>query len=501
MLSTVSARRALWLGLLLVLALFCTPAAASEGGHHGLDGSKLGLWMILPFAGLLLAIALCPLFTPKFWHHHYGKVSAGFGVVAVLLMIVIGEGGGGGFEATLQSGMHVYLLDYVPFIILLLGLFTIAGGIYIRGDFRGTPFTNTMFLLVGTLIASWTGTAGASMLLIQPVLRANKQRKKKAHIIVFFIFLVSNIGGSLTPLGDPPLFLGFLKGVSFFWTFHILPETAFCAAILLALFFVLDTMIYKSDPLPPIDPNAQREKFGVLGVHNLLFLGGMIAAILGGAWLGGSGGALEGKALHIGNLAEVGYAGLLRDVVILIMAGLSLYTTRKAIREANNFSWGPIKEVAKLFAGIFICMVPALSILGAGKDGALAVVVNNVEYPWQYFWATGALSSFLDNAPTYLVFFQTAQATPMSVFAARGMSADPVSALVDMPHIILVSISCGAVFMGANTYIGNAPNFMVKAIAEENDVKMPSFLGYMLWSVGILIPLFVLLSFLFFRIG
>ena len=378
-------------------------------------------------------------------------------------------------------------------------MFTIATGIYIRGDFRGTPFTNTMFLLVGTLIASWIGTTGASMLMIQPLLRANKSRKKKAHIVVFFIFLVSNIGGSLTPLGDPPLFLGFLKGVDFFWTFHILPETLFCASILLAMFFILDSVIYKGDPLPPIDATQTREKFGVMGAHNLVFLAGMIGAILGGAWLAGEGRPLEGKALHLGDLAELSYAGLLRDALILVMAALSLYTTRKAIRQANNFSWGPIKEVAKLFAGIFICMVPALSILAAGPNGAMAFVVNNVEYPWQYFWATGALSSFLDNAPTYLVFFQTAQATPMSVFAARGLSAEPVSALVDMPHIILVAISCGAVFMGANTYIGNAPNFMVKAIAEENDVKMPSFIGYMLWSVGILIPLFILLTLIFFR--
>ncbi len=498
MLRTSSARCALLFGTFLAAAFFSGPLAAAEG-HHGLDGSKLGLWLILPFAGLLLAIAVCPLVAPKFWHHHYGKVAAGFGVLAVLLMIIVGESNGGGFHATLQSGAHVYLADYLPFIILLLGLFTIATGIYIRGDFRGTPFTNTMFLLVGTLIASWIGTTGASMLMIQPLLRANKPRKKKAHIVVFFIFLVSNIGGSLTPLGDPPLFLGFLKGVDFFWTMHILPETLFCASILLVTFFILDSVIYKGDPLPPIDATQTREKFGILGAHNLIFLGGMIGAILGGAWLAGEGRPLAGKALHIGDLAEIGYASLLRDVVILIMAGLSLYTTRKAIRDSNNFSWGPIKEVAKLFAGIFICMVPALSILAAGKDGALSFVVNNVEYPWQYFWATGLLSSFLDNAPTYLVFFQTAQATPMSVFHGRGIEGDAVSTLVDMPHIILVAISCGAVFMGANTYIGNAPNFMVKAIAEENDVKMPSFIGYMLWSVGILIPLFILLTLIFLR--
>ncbi len=485
--------------LLALPALFASPLCAAEGGHHGIDGSKLGLWLVIPFAGLLLAIAVCPLFTPKFWHHHYGKVAAGFGVLAVLLMVVIGEGGGGGFVPTLQSAAHVYLLDYVPFIILLTGLFTIAGGIYVRGDFRGTPFTNTAFLLVGTLIASWIGTTGASMLMIQPLLRANKQRKKKAHIFVFFIFLVSNIGGSLTPLGDPPLFLGFLKGVEFFWTLHLLPETCFMACILLTMFFILDSVIYKGDTLPPADSSKPREKFGLAGAHNAFFLLGLIGAILLGANLGGAGGALEGSSLHLGSIAEVGYAGLVRDVIILLMAAGSMLTTRKTIRDLNNFSWSPILEVAKLFAGIFICMVPALAILSAGKQGQLAFVVNNVEYPWQYFWATGVLSSFLDNAPTYLVFFQTAQATPMSVFAARGLSADPVSALVDMPHIILVAISAGAVFMGANTYIGNAPNFMVKAIAEQNDVKMPSFIGYMLWSVGILIPLFVIMTFVFFR--
>jgi Na+/H+ antiporter NhaD/arsenite permease-like protein len=647
MLSILSARRSFFVVCLAVVALFCSPAAAAEGGHHGVDGAKLGLWLVIPFAGLLLSIAVCPLVAPKFWHHHYGKVAAAFGVIAVLLMIVIGEDNGGGFMPTLQSAAHVYLLDYVPFIVLLLGLFTIAGGIYIRGDFRGTPLTNTMFLLVGTVIASWVGTTGASMLMIQPVLRANKQRKKKVHIIVFFIFLVSNIGGSLTPLGDPPLFLGFLKGVSFFWTFHLLPETLFCATLLLILFFVFDTIIYRSDALPIPDASQPRERFGLAGAHNLIFLGGLVAAVVGYGSLQKAGlfydaaatehekaeaALLEGyaeeaeskklddpvaeaarikalltkveeqecvwgyastleraeaseieelalheaskdtpkeaelrkkimtavqrfradidaeyrdvdaklsqatsesataakslddarvalaktlrshasavlavprdkavKSVHLGSVSHLPFSNIARELLILAMAALSLFTTRKVIRDSNNFNWGPIKEVAKLFAGIFVCMVPALAILAAGKEGALAFIVNNVERPWQYFWATGMLSSFLDNAPTYLVFFQTAQATPMSAFAARGLDPDPVSALVNMPHIILVAISCGAVFMGANTYIGNAPNFMVKAIAEENDVKMPSFIGYMLWSVGILVPLFVLLTLLFLR--
>lgn len=631
----------------IVAAVAAGPLLAAENGHHGVDGAKLGLWLVIPFAGLLLSIALCPLFAPKFWHHHYGKVSAAFGLIAVLLMIVIGESNGGGFMPTVQSAAHVYLLDYVPFIVLLLGLFTIAGGIYIRGDFRGTPLTNTMFLLVGTVIASWVGTTGASMLMIQPVLRANKHRKKKVHIIVFFIFLVSNIGGSLTPLGDPPLFLGFLKGVSFFWTFHLLPETLFCAISLLVLFFVFDTIIYRSDALPASDPAQPKERFGLAGAHNLIFLGGLVAAVVGygslqkagpfydsvasehekaeSALLEGYAAEAEGKklddpvaeaerikallakvedqeciwgyastlereeagevedlalheaskdtpkeaelrkkvrsavqrfradidaeyrdvdallaqaaaepataaksldqartafaktlrahasavlavprdkavkSLHLGSVGHLPFSNIARELLILAMAALSLYTTRKAIRDLNNFSWAPIQEVAKLFAGIFVCMVPALAILAAGKEGALAFIVNSVEYPWQYFWATGALSSFLDNAPTYLVFFQTAQATPMSVFAVRGLDPDPVSALVNMPHIILVAISCGAVFMGANTYIGNAPNFMVKAIAQQNDIRMPGFIGYMLWSVGILVPLFVVLTLLFLR--
>ncbi|MCC6574462.1 MAG: sodium:proton antiporter [Planctomycetes bacterium] len=473
-------------------------AASAEHEHHGVVGARMGLWLIIPFAGILLCIALCPLFTPKFWHHHYGKVAAGWGALALLLMILVGEGGGGGLMPALQSGAHVYLGDYLPFIILLLTLFTIAGGIYVKGDFRGTPATNTTLLLIGTLIASFVGTTGASMLMIQPVLRANKARKRKAHIFVFFIFLVSNVGGSLTPLGDPPLFLGFLKGVDFFWTMHLVPETSFAAGCLLVAFFIIDTMMYRRDPLPPMDPAAPREKFGIQGAHNLLFLGGMIAAIVGSASLPNSIPALAGN-IALGDLVQLPIAGVCRDVIMLLMAALSLATTAKAIRVANNFNWAPIKEVAKLFAGIFICMVPALAILSAGSHGQLAFIVNSVQQPWQYFWATGSLSSFLDNAPTYLVFFQTAQSTPMAEFAARGLSPDPVSHLVDMPHIILASISCGAVFMGANTYIGNAPNFMVKAVAEQNDVKMPSFLGYMLWSICILIPLFIVMSFIFFR--
>ena len=475
-------------------------AGQSHDEHeaHGIDGSKLGLYLAIPFVGILLCIALLPLFAAKFWSKNYGKVCAAWGALAVLMMIISGEGGGGGFMPTIQSSVHVVLLDYLPFIILLTGLFTITGGIYIKGDFRGTPMTNAMFLLVGTIIASWVGTTGASMLMIQPMLRANKPRKRKAHIFVFFIFMVSNMGGSLTPLGDPPLFLGFLKGVDFFWTMHLLPETSFMAGTLLVIFFVIDTIMYRKDPMPPMDPAVPREKFGIQGAVNMLFMLGIVGAIIGSAALGKEGAALSGE-IALGNLVKLPIAGLCRDALVLLMAALSIFATAKAIRAANNFSWHPIMEVAKIFAGIFICMVPALAILGAGTHGQLAFIVNAVQAPWHYFWAAGSLSSFLDNAPTYLVFFQTAQATPMAEFAARGLSADPVSHLVDMPHTILAAISCGAVFMGANSYIGNAPNFMVKAIAEQNDVKMPSFLGYMVWSVLILIPLFIVLTFLFFR--
>ena len=484
-------RRTTGLAALMLGLLSCPAFAAGEG--HGIDGKGLSLLWIVPFAGILLSIALLPLVAPHFWHHHFGKISA-FWAACFIVPALISFGGG----PTFHDLLHVYALEYIPFIVLLGGLFVTAGGIFIRGSFRGTPGTNVMFLLVGTLIASFIGTTGASMLLIRPVLRANKERKSRAHTVVFFIFLVSNIGGSLTPLGDPPLFLGFLKGVPFFWTLsHIWMDTVFAAAVLLPTYFIMDTILYKKDGRPfdgPVKGGA--EPFGIEGGLNFLFLLGIVLAV----FLSGTPLFKDLGQVHLPMHIHHNVGDILRDVIILTMAGLSLMLTSKATRTANDFNWGPILEVAKLFAGIFACMLPALAILKAGEAGAMAALVKSVTHPAHYFWATGALSSFLDNAPTYLVFLQTAGATPESQWVARGLWSDPVSCDVgSMPSTILAAISAGAVFMGANSYIGNGPNFMVKAIADADGVPMPSFFGYIFkWAIPFLVTTFIAMTFLFF---
>lgn len=336
---------------------------------------------------------------------------------------------------------------------------------------------------MGTLLASWMGTTGAAMLLIRPLLRANSHRRFRVHSVVFFIFLVANIGGSLTPLGDPPLFLGFLKGVSFFWTTsHLLMKTILVSVILIAAFFVLDTVLFNREGRP-VPPNAESgEKLGLDGVVNLPLLGGVVALVLmSGLWKPEVAFNVYGIEVELQNLA--------RDLGLLGIAALSLKLTSTECRRLNEFTWGPIEEVAKLFAGIFVSMIPAIAILKAGEAGALAPVINMVTHDGQpvntmYFWLTGILSSFLDNAPTYLVFFNTA-------------GGDAMHLMNDIPET-LAAISAGAVFMGANTYIGNAPNFMVRSIAEEQGVPMPSFFGYMAWSCGILVPCFILVTWLFF---
>ncbi len=443
-----------------------------------LNGADLGLLWIIPFAGVLLSIALLPLTAPKFWHHHYGKIAIAWALAFFVPFVFTFGPAIAGYEF-----LHTLLLEYLPFITLLFALFTVAGGVGITGRLVGTPVVNTGLLLFGTLIASITGTTGACMLLIGPVLKANRWRRKKAHVVIFFIFLVGNIGGSLTPLGDPPLFLGFLKGVDFFWTLqNILPETLVSAGILLTLFFAMDTWYYKHDKGK--EPPHDGESFGIEGGVNLLLLVGVVGAVLlSGLWDGGIAFILHG--------VDVDLAGLTRDVLLLVLAGLSLWLTPVKSRLHHGFSWAPIVEVAKLFAGIFATIIPAIAVLRAGTSGALAPLVRLVSTPdgqpvdAMYFWLTGLLSSFLDNAPTYLVFFNLA-------------GGDPVQLMTDYATT-LAAISAGAVFMGANTYIGNAPNFMVKAIAEERGVKMPGFFGYMLWSGAILGPLFILLTLLFFR--
>ncbi|HEX2114515.1 MAG TPA: sodium:proton antiporter [Alphaproteobacteria bacterium] len=452
-------------------------AVASADAPH-LDGAALGLLWGLPFAGILLSIALFPLFAPHFWEHHFGKVSAFWGLAFLVPFALMF-----GVELTLYSVLHTALLEYIPFIILLFALFTVAGGISLKGTLPGTPLANTVMMAIGTGIASWMGTTGASMLLIRPILQANLWRKKVVHIVVFFIFLVSNIGGSLTPLGDPPLFLGFLKGVEFFWTTtHLFAETVTLALPLLALFFLIDSYYYRKEADVPAPP-ALKGHLGVEGLVNVVLLAAIVGAVLmSGIWEPG----ISFSVYH----NEIPLQNLVRDVLLVAIALLSLRLTPKTAHESNAFSWGPMLEVAKLFASIFLTIVPVIAILRAGPDGALRSVValvtdasgapNNA----MYFWLTGALSSFLDNAPTYLVFFNLA-----------GGEANRL--MYELP-LTLAAISAGAVFMGANTYIGNAPNFMVKAIAESRGVKMPSFFGYMAWSVGVLIPLFLICTVLFF---
>lgn len=451
--------------------------AAGAGAPH-LDGALLGgLWAV-PFACMLLSIAILPLVAPHFWHHHFGKVSAFWGL-AFLVPFALKFGA----SLALYEVLHTLLLEYIPFIILLFALFTVAGGVRLTGSLVGTPMVNTLLLAIGTVLASWMGTTGAAMLLIRPLLRANAHRKFKVHSVVFFIFLVANIGGSLTPLGDPPLFLGFLKGVSFFWTtIHMLPPMLLVSVLLLAVFFALDTVLFGKEgrPVPPQQDGG--EKLGLEGSVNLLLLGGVVAAVLmSGFWKPG----VEFNVYHV----PVELQNIVRDIILLVIAGLSLKLTDPESRIKNDFSWGPIAEVAKLFAGIFVSMIPAIAILKAGESGALRSVIQMVTHDGQpvnvmYFWLTGLLSSFLDNAPTYLVFFNTA-------------GGDAMHLMHDMTQTLL-AISAGAVFMGANTYIGNAPNFMVRSIAEEQGVKMPSFFGYMVWSCGILVPTFILVTLVFF---
>ena len=458
--------------------------AHAEGGHESNLGEILPIWSVIPFVGILLSIALFPLLAGRFWHHHFPKVSAFWALLFAVPFVIAYRG-----EA-IHEILHIYLIDYIPFIILLWALFTTAGGILVEGTLKGKPTTNLVILIIGTIVASWIGTTGASMVLIRPILRANSNRKTRMHIVIFFIFLVSNIGGALTPLGDPPLFLGFLHHVPFFWTFSLLPEMLFVVVLVLAVFFTIDTIIYNKEKKAGLitEEVGETVPLRIRGYHNFLFLLGVIGAVL-----------MSGL-LKIGDVNVLGvhmsWQNILRDVLLVLMVVLSLKTTKKAIREGNEFSWFPILEVAYLFAGIFMCIIPALSMLKAGPDGHLAFIIAAVKEPWHYFWVTGALSSFLDNAPTYLTFLNTSLG---QFYSHLGLpESEAVAKLITENAHYLKAISTGAVFMGANTYIGNAPNFMVKSIAEESGLKMPSFFGYMAWSMLILIPIFILTTLVFF---
>lgn len=468
-------------GVLRRLFAIALPALAPATGFAAdFDGSALSpLWGV-PFAGILLSIALMPLLVPSFWHHHYGKVSAGWALAFLLPFAAIY-----GIPLAGAQFVHALLAEYIPFVILLTALFAVAGGIHVRGNLHGAPGLNTAILAIGAVLASLMGTTGASMLLIRPLIRANDNRVHRAHVIVFFIFIVANAGGSLTPLGDPPLFLGFLKGVDFFWTAqNILPDTLFIVGLLLALFYAIDAWYYRKEGVSQTDPTPDTGKIGFDGAINFWLLAGVIFfVLLSGFWK-------SPASFHIYG-TDVGLPGLVRDVGLIAITLLSLKITAPQVHADNQFAWEPMAEVAKLFAGIFLTIIPVIAMLKAGVDGPFGAVVSAVTRPdgqpdpAMYFWATGVLSSFLDNAPTYLVFFNTAGGDPQALMTTYATT--------------LAAISAGAVFMGANTYIGNAPNLMVKAIAESRGIRMPSFFGYMLWSGAILVPLFVVSTFIFFR--
>jgi Na+/H+ antiporter NhaD/arsenite permease-like protein len=455
---------------LLPFSLGFWPDAARAA--DAINGADLTWPWALPFLGILLTIATGPLLFRRTWHHHYGKFALAWGV-ATLLPLVVAQG----FSAAFAAFVHAALGEYLSFIVLLFALYVVAGGILVTGDLRGTPTINAAIIALGTLIASLVGTTGAAMILIRPLLRANAHRSFNAHVVVFFIFLVCNIGGALTPLGDPPLFIGFLRGVDFFWTTsHLWKPTLLVATGVLGIFIALDVWLSGREPAPA---NRKPVDLRIHGLINLPLIALIIAAILGSAaWQPDIGFDVFGTRLELQNI--------LRDGSLLAIAALSTWLTPDEHREANGFTFGPMREVAVLFAAIFVCIIPVLAMLDAGRGGPLSGLFGAVTAAdggprnAAYFWLTGALSAFLDNAPAYLVFF--------------GLAGGDASELMTRLAPTLAAISMGAVYMGALTYIGNAPNFMVYAIASERGVRMPSFFGYMLWSSLTLIPVFVLLS-------
>ena len=468
------------------LALFPLLALPLTANASGFNAAELSLVWGLPFALILLSIATGPLLFAHTWHHHFGKITAGWTLLFLIPFTLVF-----GFGESVHLIAHAMVGEYIPFILLLLALYTISGGILVWGNLHGSPKLNTALLAIGTLLAPIMGTTGAAMLMIRPLLKANDNRKHNVHVVIFFIFLVANIGGGLTPLGDPPLFLGFLKGVDFLWTVeHMLAPVLISAVVLLTIFYIIDSRYFaKEGELLPRDPSPDSEEgIKLFGKWNFVLLLCVIGAVLlSGMW----------KPQHPGfDILGTNYPlpNLVRDAILLVLTVVSLIITPKPVRAGNEFNFDPIAEVAKLFAGIFITISPVLAMLQASEKGAFAGIISLVHdsagqpINTMYFWMSGMLSAFLDNAPTYLVFFNMAGGDPHELM--RG----------DLFHTLL-AVSMGSVFMGALSYIGNAPNFMVKAIAEQRKVPMPSFFGYMAWSFGILIPLFLLHTLIFFVFG
>jgi hypothetical protein len=503
--SSASTRRTV---ILIALALAAYAAAGLAGWpQHGRDllvaaqathekahaeaGTSPPAATVLPFCLLLGAIAILPLTSrlSHWWEHNSSKLLVA-GLLALVTLtyytflhrhpvdlhfpahaVVAPSAAGASWSVAGAVLANALLAEYVPFIVLLFALYVITGGVRIEGDLVATPNVNAAFLGIGALAASFIGTTGAAMLLIRPLLETNRERKHVAHTVVFFIFLVCNCGGCLLPIGDPPLFLGYLEGVDFLWTMRLWQEWLFTNGVILAIYWLWDTFFShpRETPRDLARDERQTTNLKISGLWpNAILMAGVITAV----------GLLDpAKAVPGTNWHPWMF---LREAVLLALVGASLVFGSRQVREKNGFTYGAILEVAALFLGIFVCMQPALALLH--EHGASL----GIDSPRAFFWATGALSSVLDNAPTYLVFFKTAQALPAAGATMAG---------VDVGR--LAAVSLGAVFLGAMTYIGNGPNFMVKAIAEQAGVKMPSFFGYVLYSFGVLLPVFAALSFLF----
>ena len=455
---------------------------AAEAGAE--STANVPLWLCIPFAGLLLCIAILPLVKAEWWEKNQ-PIAVAVWSLLFIIPFAVKYGAGVATETVLECLLN----DYLTFIVLLFGLFCVAGNITLEGDLAGSPRVNVIFLAIGTLLSSCIGTTGASMLMVRPVIKMNSWRRRKSHIMIFFIFLISNIGGCLTPIGDPPLLMGFMRGVPFFWSLHLFPLLLFNMVVLLTVFYFLDKRNYRKDIADGMRPDISKPGTTIRleGAHNIIFLVMIVVAVILSGFLPGlpafQDAAGNVKGIPFGEVV-LGFPSVIEIAIILLAAFLSFRTSNPEIRTKNHFTWGAIKEVAVLFVGIFITMQPALMILKA-KGGDLGITE-----PFQMFWATGFLSSFLDNTPTYLVFLTTA--------GSLGFTEGLITTVGTIPAQMLIAISCGAVFMGANTYIGNAPNFMVKSISDENGIRMPSFFGYLLWSLSFLIPVFLLDMLIFF---
>ena len=456
------------------LALVPVPARAAT-----LLGAVLSWPWSLPFIGSLLSIATGPLVFPRIWSRHYGKIAAGWSALTLIaLAFAFGP------ATALDAFIRAMLLDYMSFIALLFSLYVVAGGILVTGNLHGTPAGNAGMLLLGAVLASFVGTTGAAMIIVRPLIRANEQRRHNAHVLVFAIFLVANIGGALTPLGNPPLFVGFLRGVDFFWPAqHLLVPVCFLVGIILAIFLSVDAWYYRQEHPQVISHHkTQATVIRIRGWINVYLIGAIIAAILlSVAWKPDLVISIRGAELELQNLV--------RDAIIVVVALVSLKLTPVEHREANGFSWEPIREVAKLFASIFVCIIPMLAMMNAGPRGAFSWMLSLTSnggnpYTLAYFWLSGIVSGFLDNAPTYLMFFEFAGGDPRELMG-------PLSGT-------LAAISLGASTMGALTYIGNAPNLMIYAMAVERGIAMPSFFAFMAWSGAVLIPVFAIVGWAYF---